>query len=88
MKKVMYLIMLPCKKATELIEKRAVAGLSLKEKVQLYLHKTMCAACTAYQKQSKKIDEWLETFIHTSRFNNSGFYQNNELKEKILNNLL
>ncbi len=83
----MYLVMLPCKKATELIEKRSLVGLSFKEKIQLHLHKTMCDACTAYQKQSKKIDELLERYIHSSDFNNSGSYQNHELKEKIINNL-
>ncbi len=84
----MYLIMLPCKKVTELIEKRSLVGLSFKEKIQLHLHKTMCDACTAYQKQSKKIDELLERYIHTPDTNNSGSYQNHELKEKIINNLL
>lgn len=83
----MYLIMLPCKKVTELIEKRSLVELSFKEKIQLHLHKTMCDACTAYQKQSKKIDEVLERHIHTSDTNNSGTYQNQELKEKIINNL-
>lgn len=83
----MYLIMLPCKKATELIEKKSLVGLSFKEKIQLHLHKTMCDACTAYQKQSKKIDELLERHIHTSDTNNSESYQNDELKEKIINNL-
>jgi hypothetical protein len=87
MKKIMYMIMLSCKKATELIEKRALVRLSSKEKIQLHLHKTMCDACTAYQKQSKKIDELLERYIHTSDFNNSGSYQNQELKERIIKNL-
>lgn len=82
----MYLIMLPCNKATKLIEKKSLVGLSFKEKIQLHLHKTMCDACTAYQNQSKKIDELLERYIHTSETNNSG-YQNQELKEKIINNL-
>ncbi len=82
----MYLIVLPCNKATELIEKKSLVGLSFKEKIQLHLHKTMCDACTAYQNQSKKIDELLKRYIHTSETNNSG-YQNQELKEKIINNL-
>ncbi len=83
----MYLIMLSCKKVTELIEKRSLVELSFKEKIQLHLHTTMCDACTAYQKQSEKIDELLEKYIHTSDTNNSASYQNHELKEKIINNL-
>ena len=79
--------MLPCKKVTELIEKRSFVRLSNKEKIQLHLHKSMCDACTAYQKRSKKIDELLEIYIHSSSTNNSGSYQNHELKQKIINNL-
>ncbi len=79
--------MLSCKNATELIEKRSFVMLFSKEKLQLHLHKTMCDACTAYQKQSKKIDELLEKYIHTSDTNSLGSYQNHKLKEKIINNL-
>ena len=49
--------MLSCKNATELIEKKLLIKLSFKENVQLQLHKSMCSACTAYEKQSKKMDE-------------------------------
>ncbi|MBA2762578.1 MAG: hypothetical protein H0U39_11605 [Segetibacter sp.] len=70
-----------------MIEKRSLIGLSSKEKIQFRLHKTMCDACTAYQKQSKKIDELLDRYIHTSDTNNSGSYQNHQLKQKIINNL-
>lgn len=78
--------MLSCKRATELIEKRTFVGLSFKEKVQLSMHKSMCDACTAYEKQSKKIDELLK---------NSGeedaekitIQSNQQLKESILKKL-
>ncbi len=49
--------MLSCKKATELIEKKLLVKLSFKEKMQLEMHKSMCSACTTYEKQSKKLDE-------------------------------
>ena len=78
--------MLSCKKATELIEKKYVLALSLKEKVQLYMHKSMCDACTAYEKQSKKIDELLHNHIHSDP-DRGEVIHNNELKKKIISEL-
>ncbi|MBH2003271.1 MAG: hypothetical protein I8H66_01150 [Sphingobacteriia bacterium] len=60
MKKIAHLIMLSCRKATELIEKQFVAQLSLKERVQLNLHKSICDACTAYEKQSRLLNDLLK----------------------------
>ncbi|MFA6456065.1 MAG: hypothetical protein WCW40_04520 [Bacteroidota bacterium] len=53
-------LMVSCKKATELIEKNSIAGLSLTEKLQLRMHTAMCSACTNYQKQSLYIDTLLK----------------------------
>jgi UDP-2,3-diacylglucosamine pyrophosphatase LpxH len=82
--KIMHLFMLSCKKATELIEKKSVLSLSLKEKIQLYMHKSMCDACTAYEKQSEKIDELIHNHIHSEH---REVIHNNELKEKIISKL-
>lgn len=60
MKKIMHLLMLSCKKATELIEKKSLVGLSFQEKFQLRIHKSMCDACSSYEKQSLKIDMLLK----------------------------
>ncbi|HJV19806.1 MAG TPA: hypothetical protein VJ552_08010 [Sediminibacterium sp.] len=60
MKKIAHLIMLSCRKATELIEKQFVAKLSLKERVQLNLHKSICDACTAYENQSRLLNDLLQ----------------------------
>ncbi len=49
-----------CHKATELVEKRQIAGLSCKEKLQLGIHKVMCGACKNYEKQSLYIDVLLK----------------------------
>jgi len=83
----MNLVMLSCKKATELIEKKSVINLSFKEKVQLRMHKSMCDACTAYEKQSKAIDEALHMHIHSPESENIAPMQNEALKDKIINNL-
>lgn len=45
-----------CKKTTELMDKQLFTPLSVKEKMQLQMHKTMCKTCSAYENQSKIID--------------------------------
>lgn len=57
MKKLMHLLFLSCLKATELIEKKLAFKLSFTERLQLAIHKKMCAACAIYEDQSKLIDE-------------------------------
>lgn len=52
-------LMLSCKKATELIEKKQIAGLSFGERLQLNIHKRACKACAAYEHQSDLIDKAL-----------------------------
>lgn len=87
MKKIMNILMLSCKKATELIEKKSFVGLSFKEKVQLGMHKSMCDACTAYEKQSHKIDEILQSQSNSNDFESTVMHQNDKLKEKIIKEL-
>ena len=65
MKKLMHLLFLSCLKATELIEKKLHINLSVKEKTQLRMHKSMCNACRRYGKHSAFIDEALKN----NRFN-------------------
>lgn len=56
-------MMLSCKKATELIEKRQVKPLNAIEKIQLDAHLSMCKACQAYEDQSVQIDHLWEKQI-------------------------
>ncbi len=84
MKKIMQLIMLSCKKATELIEKKLLTKLSLREKVQLTMHKSLCDACTAYEKQGKIIDDLLSKHIHSDGIESDGIIENEDLKKRIL----
>jgi hypothetical protein len=46
-----------CKEASALIDKRAVTKISLIEKLRLSVHKTICAGCTCYEKQSEFLDK-------------------------------
>ena len=59
MKKIMQLLMLSCKKATELIEKRALVRLSFREKIQLHLlEKYQLFWQKQWGKSKAKIKEW------------------------------
>ena len=79
--------MLSCKKATELIEKRLLVKLSFKENMQLQAHKSMCSACTTYEKQSKRMDELFQSHNHRKDTMLAGGTINEDLKKKIINSL-
>lgn len=48
-----------CLQSTRLMEQRAFKSLPLKERIGLFFHLRICAACRAYQRQSKAIDRLL-----------------------------
>jgi glucose-6-phosphate-specific signal transduction histidine kinase len=83
MKRIVHFFMLSCRKATELIEKKSVTRLSVKEKIGLGLHKSICDACTAYEKQSRKLDQLMRD---QSQKNAAGGHTT-DLKEKIIKSL-
>lgn len=59
MRKVLNAIMLPCRKATELIEKKRHCRLEGVQGVQLKMHLVMCRYCSRYSKQTHLIDHLL-----------------------------
>lgn len=77
MKKMMHILFLSCLKATELIEKKLHFRLSLKEKLQLKMHKMMCDACTSYEKQSIFLEKGIS--LHQA----DGFFEDELKKLKI-----
>lgn len=58
-KEIMHYMFLSCLKATELINKKTDSPLSLIENIQLKAHKSMCKACSNYDKQITLIDKAL-----------------------------
>jgi hypothetical protein len=46
-----------CKQATFLIEKKALAGISFREEIELRIHLMGCGVCVLYKKQSKLIND-------------------------------
>lgn len=61
--KIMTKMLLSCKEATCLIEKKSVFSLTFKEKCRLYLHVKMCVVCNIYRHQSKTIERALAKWI-------------------------
>lgn len=81
-------LMLSCKKATELIDKKIHFGISREEKVKLYFHTAMCSACSNYEKQSYFIDRALkETHSHPDQSNHNHVAQSEDLVERIIQKL-
>lgn len=80
-------IMLSCRKATEMIEKKLLIKLSFKQKVQLKIHKRLCDACTAYEKQSKNLDELFYKHFKNIDTTPPETTINEDLKKKIIDSL-
>ena len=88
MNKLMQKLMLSCKKATELIDKKVHFGISREEKVKLYFHTAMCSACSNYEKQSYLIDRALkETRSYPDQSHHNHVAQPDDLIERIIHKL-
>jgi len=87
MKKLMSYLMLSCKRASGLIDKKSIFGLTRREKVMLKMHTVLCDACNIYEKQSNVLDKALS--IHFKKENESVIkvIENKELKEKVISRL-
>jgi len=84
MNKLKNILMLSCKKASELIERKLQAPLSKSEQVQLSMHTKMCKACSEYQEQQTIMDQMLNADCKTSE----NEQECEELKADILKRLM
>lgn len=76
--------MLSCRKATELIEKKQITGLSKKEKIQLSMHTKMCKYCHRYDVQSQQLEQYIEAQIMAEPSNGKApKHELSELKKRI-----
>jgi hypothetical protein len=87
MRKLMNSLVLSCKKASELIDKKSVVVLTVKEKVMLNIHKSICKGCRAYQEQSILLDELIDEYIHQHNETNVPQFMNNELRQQIISKM-
>ncbi|CAH8282694.1 hypothetical protein EV196_107286 [Mariniflexile fucanivorans] len=74
-----------CKKTTELIDKGLLTTLTIKEKMQLSIHTSMCKTCKSYEHQAKFIDKAIsKLFNSTSKINtDSSVDRKRKIIEKI-----
>lgn len=75
---------LSCLKATELIDKKSVVKLSVRENLQLKMHTSICNACKEYEKQSIFLSTLISTHIQKTNIENLQIVENKSLKFSIL----
>lgn len=85
LKRIMDKMVNSCKKTTELIDKKFLTSLSIKERIQLYFHKSMCKTCTSYEHQSKFIDNAVSKLFNGKPKNETNL--SNEKKQKIIDKI-
>lgn len=66
MKRLMNAVLLSCRKATELVEKKRHCDLENTERIKLKMHLFMCRNCSNYAKQTAVIDRLLNRTSITS----------------------
>lgn len=81
----MNILVLSCKKATELIEKRSMTKLNILDRIQLKIHLSMCKACNQYSKQSEFIDLAINKAINNKAMKTEE--STSVLKSKIIDDL-
>ncbi|MBS3915605.1 MAG: hypothetical protein KG003_14010 [Bacteroidetes bacterium] len=79
-------LMLSCKEAAGLIEKKQHFRLTLKEKLDLTLHKMACSACRMYEKQNNALNKKLKE-VNEVDYNPSTTGDTQELEQRILTKL-
>lgn len=84
-KKIMDKMVNSCKKTTELIDRKTIVPLSLKEKLQLYFHTSMCKTCKSYQHQSQFIDKAVSKLFQGESQKNSRLSK--EAKQKMIDDI-
>lgn len=80
-------MMLSCSKATELISKKDVVRLTLKERTMLWMHTRLCALCRNYEKQSALIDRVLRKQANCGEEMQHTMISNDDLKNRIVHKL-
>lgn len=74
-----------CRHATYLIEKQQETSLTLKERLQLFIHLLGCSVCRLFRKQSRAISQSLRSLFQRSASQNHTLNEDvkREMQEKI-----
>lgn len=71
-----------CRQATFLIEKKEIAGLTLRERMELKIHLAGCVVCRVFQEQSVMINKMVREMLDQSPVKLSDRYKQ-ALQERI-----
>lgn len=86
--KILHILILPCAKATFLIEKRISSRLTFLEWAQLKAHLVLCKWCKAYEKKAEFLQKALQNIIKKNQSKNTIYkIDNKQLKEEVLKKL-
>lgn len=55
-----------CRKATMLIEKKLISGLSFREKIELRIHLATCSVCRTFEHQSGIINKMVHNLFNAT----------------------
>lgn len=89
LKNIVHFLMLSCKEATFLIEKKLNDKLTFREKVQLKIHLVICKHCIAYNKKAIYLHKVLQRFFLKKEAELAEKLPNNEtFKQKIKEQLV
>ena len=83
----MNFLMLSCKKAAGLIEKKLHFPLGPVERFQLMMHKSMCEACRNYEKQSTEMDVLLNKNNKSTEVDTTGITLSDDFKSQLVSDL-
>jgi len=87
MRKIMNILMLSCRKATELIERRSLFGIDMFRKIQLFMHLKACDACKNYETHSNHIDLAVQKHLENANKDKVISNQIDSFKEKLISEL-
>lgn len=77
-------MMISCKRATEMMEKKDLIGLTLLESFSLVFHTSICSACKLYKKQLVALNKLIENVVKSNDIQNVPQLKNPELKERLV----
>lgn len=83
MNRSIHFLLLSCKKATALSDKKLETDLSWADNFRLKLHLSICDGCKMYMKQSLLLEKALRNHFSDLKTDSFILIENNSLKEKI-----
>lgn len=80
-------MLVSCKKATEMMEKQELIGLSVIESFNLVIHTSMCTACKTYRKQLTIMNKLISNYIKSEIGEEILHQENPEFKTRLIQSI-